>query len=242
MNETQKPPLSKLALASLLVALTGLCLYIPYSLFYFYDYPEFIEEIISLIIFLSIPSGVILGITANRHIKRNKSIVRGRIFSISALIIIAGIVFMTLPALGRMPDSVICKGHLHSIRNAFHIYAHDHQGKYPSADKWCDEIEKYLDFPAKRQFLCPAAIKHKERGPCHYAMNPNCEPNSPPDMVLLFESKGGWNRHGGMEFLTFDHHEGKYAFVLYNNGDVKLIKSEDIGKLRWKADEPKPQP
>lgn len=25
----------------------------------------------------------------------------------------------------------------------------------------------------------------------HYAMNPNCEPNSPPDTVLLFETKPG---------------------------------------------------
>lgn len=238
MNETEnkKPPFSKLAIASLLVALTGLCLYIPFSPFCSYDHSEFINIAGPWIAFLFILSGAALGIIAYNHIRRRKGIIRGRIFSISALIIIAAIVSIAILSVGVIPDLPRCGRNLSRLGQAFRIYANNHEGKYPSADKWCDEIAKYLDSPVKEQFLCPAAIKHRDRGPCHYAMNPNCEPNSPPDMVLLFETKGGWNQHGSPEILTLGHHEKKYAVVLYNGGDIKVISSEGISKLKWKAE------
>jgi len=71
---------------------------------------------------------------------------------------------------------------------------------------------------------------------CHYAMNTNCEPNSPPDTVLLFETKAGWNQHGGPEELfTFDNHDPKGGCVLLNDGTVKFIRTkEELQQLRWK--------
>jgi hypothetical protein len=85
---------------------------------------------------------------------------------------------------------------------------------------------------------------------CDYAMNPNCEPNSPGDMVLLFETRAGWNQHGRPELFTFDNHEPKGnapiglpspqrssggGCVLLNNGTVKFIRTEEeLQKLRWK--------
>jgi hypothetical protein len=71
-------------------------------------------------------------------------------------------------------------------------------------------------------------------GPCSYAMNPDCEPNSPDDVVLLFESKPGWNRFGGAELLNFDNHDGKGCNVLFNDQHVEFIHVEDVNKLRWK--------
>jgi hypothetical protein len=58
-------------------------------------------------------------------------------------------------------------------------------------------------------------------------MNPNCEPNSPPDMVLLFETKAGWNQHGGPELFTFDNHDPRGGCVLLNDGTVKFIRTEE---------------
>ncbi len=68
-----------------------------------------------------------------------------------------------------------------------------------------------------------------------YAMNPNCQENSPGDMVLLFESKPGWNQHGGPELFTFDNHDPKGGCVLPNDGTVKFIRTEEeLHALRWK--------
>lgn len=69
----------------------------------------------------------------------------------------------------------------------------------------------------------------------HYAMNPKREPNSPGDMVLLFETKAGWNQYGGPELFTFDNHDPKGGCVLLNDGKVKFIRTEDeLHALRWK--------
>ncbi len=68
-----------------------------------------------------------------------------------------------------------------------------------------------------------------------YAMNPNCREDSPKDMILLFESKPGWNQHGGPELFTFDNHDPKGGCVLLNDGTVKFIRTEEeLKQLRWK--------
>jgi hypothetical protein len=66
-------------------------------------------------------------------------------------------------------------------------------------------------------------------------MNPHCEPNSPPDMVFLFETKAGWNQHGGPELFTFDHHEPRGGNVELKDSTVKFIRAEkELQQLRWK--------
>jgi hypothetical protein len=68
-----------------------------------------------------------------------------------------------------------------------------------------------------------------------YAMNSNCRDDSPPDVVFLFESKPGWNQHGGPELFTFDNHDPKGGLVLFNNGTIKFIRTEErLKRLRWK--------
>jgi hypothetical protein len=110
---------------------------------------------------------------------------------------------------------------------------------YPRPSEWCDDILR--PYPAlgdtaighldPKPFICPSAGKGKN----HYAMNPNCKPDSPPDMVLLFETKAGWNQHGGPELFTFDNHDPKGGCVLLNDGTVKFIRTkEELQQLRWK--------
>jgi hypothetical protein len=71
--------------------------------------------------------------------------------------------------------------------------------------------------------------------PSDYAMNWNWEPNSPPDTVLLFETKPGWNQHGGPELFTLDNHDPKGGCVLLNDGTVRFIRTkEELAQLRWK--------
>jgi hypothetical protein len=106
---------------------------------------------------------------------------------------------------------------------------------YPAVDEWCDVMLRAYQIvgPGKsimRAHICPSAGE----GECHYAINPNCKFDSPPDMVLLFETKAGWNRHGGRELFTFDNHDPKGGCVLLNDGTVKFIRTaEELRRLRW---------
>ena len=89
-----------------------------------------------------------------------------------------------------------------------------------------------LDYWIRKPLICPAMSKDSKY---YYAMNPSCNPDSPPEMVLLFETKAGWNQHGGPELFTFDNHDPKGGCVLLNNHKVKFIRTkEELHQLRWK--------
>jgi hypothetical protein len=108
--------------------------------------------------------------------------------------------------------------------------------RYPAVSTWCDAVidhyrAEYAEGSIERLFRCPGV----QEGKSNCAMNPNCRPGSPPDMVLLFETKGGWNQHGGPELFTFDNHDPRGGLVLLNDGTVKFIRTdEELKQLRWK--------
>ena len=116
------------------------------------------------------------------------------------------------------------------------MYSDDYSGVYPTPEKWCDLIVPYLgqkiDDIDEEMFCCPGA----KDGKCHYAINPNCEPNSPADIVLLFETKGGWNQFGGPELLTTENHEEGGCNIGFNNGSVEFVREEELGDLKWSDD------
>lgn len=107
---------------------------------------------------------------------------------------------------------------------------------YPKPAEWCDAVmqgrKHYLSEERMTgHFKCPTAGE----GRCHYSMNSNCKRDSAPDTVLLFETKAGWNQHGGPELFTFDNHDPKGGCVLLNDGTVKFIRTtEELQQLRWK--------
>ena len=87
----------------------------------------------------------------------------------------------------RRAYRVVCLAHLRSLSAAVALYAEEHGGVYPSAGQWCDLlIDRYT---LEKVFKCPTGGK----GRCDYAMNPHGDAHSAPDVVLLFESTGGWN-------------------------------------------------
>ena len=107
---------------------------------------------------------------------------------------------------------------------------------FPTSTGWCDAIRRYSNELTSADsgvrdglFECPGART------CHYAMNPNCKLGSPAEMVLLFETKPGWNQQGGPELFTFDNHDPKGGLVLLRNATVKFIRTEEeLKQLRWK--------
>lgn len=130
---------------------------------------------------------------------------------------------------------LLCGININGLGKAIEAYSNENEGLYPSVDNWCDLlVETYV---SEKQFICKGAAKRGNQGRCHYAMDPNCEPNSPPDMVLLFETKGGWNQYGGPEILTTENHQGKGCNILFNDCHVEFIKTEQLDKLMWEAEE-----
>jgi len=155
---------------------------------------------------------------------------------------------MFTPRIKQFELRLKCADNLKDLWNRFRLYdkaeknrTKDTSGNskilYPIPAKWCDVmVPAYrsigmVDYWNMRLYICPSAIQ----GKCHYAMNPNCKPDSIPNTVLLFETKAGWNQHGGPELFTFDNHEPKGGCVLLNDGTVKFIRTnEELQQLRWK--------
>jgi len=121
---------------------------------------------------------------------------------------------------------VNCARNLWKMWNGMQKSATSGQG-YPAWDAWCDvlvrheRLRRHIGTYPVPWLTCPSAGE----GHSHYAMNPNCTPNSPGAMVLLFEAKAGWNQYGGAELFTFDNHEPKGGCVLLNDGTVKFIRT-----------------
>ena len=95
------------------------------------------------------------------------------------------------PQIQPLELRICCAANLRNLWHRLRLY-YKARGEieilYPLSTEWCDAVreayesrgmlDKYIESPHK----CPSAGE----GENHYAMNPNCEPNSPPDMVLLF--------------------------------------------------------
>ncbi len=123
-----------------------------------------------------------------------------------------------------------CEEHLSHLKYPFKEYADNHNGQYPPPNQWCDTIiEEHEN--SVRDLICKAGSTARS----HYAMNPHATPDSPGNIVLLFETKGGWNQSGGPELLTTENHKGRGCNVLYVGGHVQFVRSKDIDKLRWKV-------
>jgi prepilin-type processing-associated H-X9-DG protein len=68
-------------------------------------------------------------------------------------------------------------------------------------------------------------------------MNPNLSPRSHSHLVLLFETKGGWNQCGGRELLTTENHKGKGCNILFVDSHVGFVKTEQVAELKWGVEE-----
>ncbi|HDY88068.1 MAG TPA: hypothetical protein ENH82_08155 [bacterium] len=148
------------------------------------------------------------------------------LITVSVIILLIG---LQLPMFVRpqLPFQMICGSNLSGLGKSMLIYAEEH-GEYPAVDKWCDfMLEKGL--VTEEKLKCP--VHKNKRG--SYAMNPNCKVDSEDDVVLLFESKGGWNLFGGAELLASENHGGNGLNILFKNGAVQFVKVEEFGELNW---------
>jgi hypothetical protein len=171
----------------------------------------------------------LIKIIQTRLIGLRRKLVNITVVSIGILVFLIGVFVQRLLITGY---ALICGSNLSGLIKAMMLYSNDNEQRYPPGEKWCDLLIEKEDINPK-QFCCPGSWT----GRCHYAMNPNCEPNSPADIVLLFETNGGWNQHGGPELLTLHNHAGYGVYVGFNDGHARFVKPQDIGKLKWKAED-----
>jgi hypothetical protein len=132
---------------------------------------------------------------------------------------------------------ILCADNLRDMGSwlDLHYKIEKFENTYPPPTEWCDAmIRAYQSVGELRKDAKPLKCPSIPEGKCHYAMNPKCRPDSPPDTVLLFETKLGWNQRGGPELFTFDNHDPRGGCVLLNDGTVKFIRTkEELRQLRW---------
>lgn len=144
--------------------------------------------------------------------------------------VLATVLFFGISYLTGWAKVYRCAEHLSHLKYPFKEYADNHDGRYPPCVQWCDLLIA-TDAGFARDLVCKAGSPARS----HYAMNRHATPDSPGNVVLLFETDGGWNQSGGVELLTTDNHKGKGCNVLYVGGYVQFVRSKDIDKLRWKV-------
>jgi len=141
---------------------------------------------------------------------------------VSLLIVVTKIVF---PEFQKSCHQMWCMENMSLLRYPLVQYAQDNAGQYPVNIGWCDF--------ALSQDTGIETLKCKvaKEGPSTYAMNryvTDKEAKLPGDMVLLFESKPGWNQVGGPEMLNTENHQGEGCTILFVDGHVEFVKTEEL--------------
>ena len=166
--------------------------------------------------------------------KKNLKNYRLVIYVLVICAIFSAMIFIVSTPVFVWHRKAVCKSRIETLGKAMLIYAGDYDEVYPTADKWCDLLIEQTSVNrhqgiTKKDFKCPANTKAR----CSYAINPNVSPRSNPRLVLLFETKGGWNQFGGAELLSAENHKGKGCNVLFCDLHVEFIKAEGFGQLKW---------
>ena len=245
-RQKQKLKTSKLAVASVSLGILGLLIlcFKVVTVLYPYRLNVLLWNIMGLLGLI----GLILGAVAFERIKRSRWMLKGSALAILGIVFAASSSNLWLLERARPRSSALrlpIGSNLHQLGKAMLLYSNDNNGCYPEPNRWCDLLLEHGEVDVEN-FVCPSielvlrwplrsgkllSWPSPKRGRCHFAMNPNCEPNSPPDTVLLFETKEGWNQFGGPELLTTQRHDGDGYNILHNDSQVNFEKS--IAELNW---------
>ncbi|MHC4867890.1 MAG: prepilin-type N-terminal cleavage/methylation domain-containing protein [Planctomycetota bacterium] len=171
---------------------------------------------------------------------------RNRAFTLRELLVVTAVLALLLAGLtmllrrpkGKSGYYLSCGTNLKGLGAALREYADANAKTYPTHGKWCDLLIEQTGVSAAAFFCRGAAGTPYSKGTrvSHYAINPSAERNSPGDVVLLFETKAGWNQFGGPEILSTKNHPERWSSgcnVLFNDGRVKWVKAKDTDKLNW---------
>lgn len=193
--------------------------------------------------FLTALPAIICAIIAFSRISKSAGQLKGHGMAVTGIVlsglavpVIAMLMAILFPALAKMKEvaqRLVCGTNMSGIGKAMAIYSFDFDDKFPDSSKWCDLLIEHVEIDPG-MFRC----KGVSQGPCNFAMNKNVEKlgnMAPGDMVLLFETAPGWNQSGGPEILATDNHGGQGCNVLFVDGRVEFVHTEQLEDLRWTA-------
>lgn len=241
-SQDQEPKTSRLAVAALVCALLGPLS--PYLAPLLYLGEAVFGPLLSLFFFAACLFGLLLGITSLRHIRTSNGRLTGKECAIAAIVIslvwilitFGGVVFPAAMKEIEISRRIGCGTNLSNLGKALHKYADGHDGKYPTANNWCDLLLNG-DYITKSQLKCPT----DKKGPSSYSLNKDTaganRADIPGDVVLLFESKPGWNHTGGAQLLAPQNHRGEGCHILFNDGHVEFERIREFDILKWKVEE-----
>jgi len=194
---------------------------------------------------LSALLGLILGIVAMVKIKNSNGELGGKGLALAGVIVsafftvlmpffIAIYAAMLLPALAAAKGKaqvINCVNNEKQLGLAVRIYAGDHTNHLPPAATWCDAI--HTEAGSDKIYQCPAKPDDK----CGYAFNAKLDGLDldavNPETVMIFESDGGWNAHGGPELLASPAHHPRVWVVTLADGSVEQLTQARLTSLRW---------
>lgn len=183
--------------------------------------------------------GTVLGICGSRAVRKSAGRIRGSGLAAAATVACAFTMVWGLCVVGPAflhPGTAApeyCAMKMRRIANAMRIYADRHDGKLPLPALWCDELHE-LGCLDKSDFCCSYSSYKKS----DFAMNKNLEKAGkfiPRDVVVLFESKPGWNRAGGPEMINTENHHGLGCNIVFGDGSIAFVLTEQFPELRWKV-------
>lgn len=190
--------------------------------------------------------GLVLGIVALVKINKSQGRLSGGGLAIAG-IAVSGILLlvapitaaMLLPALAKAKsraEHIQCVNHVKQLAVSVMLYANDHDGRLPDADRWCDQVQVYLGNTSQSVLLCPAGNPADR---CHYALNAELSGaelnriSSPAQTVLFVETEGGWNTSGGPELLAKPSRHRGPRVVGFADGHVEMVPASRLSNLRW---------
>jgi hypothetical protein len=212
------PPTSRLALASLVLALLG---------------------------WLGVTAivGLVLGIVAWVKIERSKGRLGGRGLALAGVCLSGGMLLLSpvwlrlaLPAFAHgkaRTQEMRCADNLKTLALGVLVYASEHNDSLPDAASWCEAIPAHVGTP--KSFVC-ATDKTGQR--CSYGFNRRLSgfklSKVNPRTVMIFECAGGWNASGGPKEII-SRHDGIYIVGLVD-GSVHEVRASNLSSSQWEPD------
>jgi len=186
--------------------------------------------------------GLVLGIIALVKISKSNGELRGKGQALAG-VIVSGAFFLLIPIFAAMllpalaaakqkAQQISCVNNEKQLAIAVMIYSGDHTNQLPAAASWCDAIKESVG--SDKVFKCPSA---SESSTCDYAFNDRLggldQSQINPQTVMIFESDGGWNAHGGPASVASNRHHRNITVVAFADGHVEIVPVARLPLLRW---------
>jgi prepilin-type processing-associated H-X9-DG protein len=150
-------------------------------------------------------------------------------------------IFLLMPSFSKVKHIAqrqVCSVNMKSLSIAIMVYANDYDGRFPTADKWCDLLIEHADV-SEMSLRCPVS---PESG-FSFAFNKNLDGLTTEsvgmDVVMIFESEPGINMTGGSQLVKTNRHPAsdKASFggcnIGFADGRVEFVNADRISKLKW---------